>query len=306
MTRVVAVTGASGTIGRFVLPELQRHGWSVRALARPTTDRSGFAEPPMWISGTLLEPQSLRQLVHGAHAVVHLAYEHILGRFRGGEGNDLAGWLDANMQGTLNLLLAARDAGVKKFIFLSSRAVFSQTEAGRVLDETHPLSPNTHYGAYKMAVEAFLKSFASVEGMQTVSVRATGVYGIRSPLEKTKWFDIVSTTLRGEPIRTRRGGTEVHGSDVARTIVALLTQDAFATDVVHLSDLYVTHRQLVALVNELANRQVALPPPPQDPPTNMLVCRAIEPLGIELGGEPLLRQTIADLIVAIQRMGHQL
>ena len=59
-------------------------------------------------------------------------------------------------------------------IVLRCRAVFSRTEPGRMLDETHPISPNTHYGAYKVAVEALLRSFAAVEGMSTTAVRATG------------------------------------------------------------------------------------------------------------------------------------
>lgn len=295
---IVAVTGATGYIGRFLIQELTQHNVTIRALARPSTNRNGFDTPIEWINGSLSNPNDLANLVDGASAVVHLAYEHVPGRYRGGEGDDLAGWLNVNVNGTLQLLLAARAAKVKKFIFLSSRAVFSHTEAGRELDETHPISPNTHYGAYKAAVEAFLKSFASVEGMQTVSVRATGVYGLTYPLERTKWYDLVATVLRGDPITTRRGGTEVHGADVARTIWTLINQPKVTADIVHLSDLYITHRQLVELIQEMTGVNETLPLPPENPPNNLLACHAIESLGVELGGLPLLRQTLCELINA--------
>ncbi|MGB1252947.1 MAG: NAD-dependent epimerase/dehydratase family protein [Candidatus Promineifilaceae bacterium] len=297
---IVAVTGATGYIGRFVVAQLQQHHVQVRTLARPSTNQTGFAAPLTWINGTLSDVAALTQLVEGVDAVVHLAYEHIPGRYRGGEGDDLAGWLDANVQGTLQLLLAARAARVKKFIFLSSRAVFSSTEAGRELDETHPISPNTHYGAYKAAIEAFLRSFASVEGMQTVSVRATGVYGLTHPPERSKWYALVAAVLRGEQVTTRRGGTEVHGVDVARTIWALLSQSEITTDIVHLSDLYVTHRQLVELVQEISGIDGALPQPPAQPPSNMLVCRSIKTLGIELGGKQRLHNTLKELVTVVR------
>jgi nucleoside-diphosphate-sugar epimerase len=111
--------------------------------------------------------------------------------------------------------------------------VFSRTEAGRVLDEDHPTSPDTHYGAYKVAVEAFLKSFAQVSGMKTVLVRATGVYGLTYPLERSKWWNLIQSVLHDEPITSSGGGTEVHGADVARVIAALLERPSLDFDTTH-------------------------------------------------------------------------
>ena len=144
-----------------------REGAHVRALTRPTSDRSRFSPGLEWVLGDLTDAESRQSLVRDVDAVVHLAYGHIPGRYRGGEGDNLAEWLDTNLKGSIDLLIAARDAHVPQFIFLSSRAVFSRTEEGRILDETHPTSPDTHYGAYKVAVESMMKSFAAVEGMCT-------------------------------------------------------------------------------------------------------------------------------------------
>jgi nucleoside-diphosphate-sugar epimerase len=296
MNNLIAVTGATGYVGRFVVAELLRQGMTVRALARPESDRGGFAGSIEWINASLRSGEALARLVKDAGAVVHLAYEHVPGRYRGGEGEDLAGWLDANVSGSLRLLTAARDAGVQKFIFLSSRAVFSRTEPGRDLDESHPISPDTHYGAYKAAAESFLHSFARVEKMQTCSIRATGVYGVTWPVERSKWWGLVNAVVRGEPITSNGGGTEVYGGDVARVIWALLNQPEMNIDTVHLSDLYVSHREVVRLARDISSIPGDLPPEPSKPPENVMVSRNLSQLGITLSGLPAVEATVTELV----------
>lgn len=296
MNGLIAITGATGYVGRFVVAELLRQGMTVRALSRPGSDRGGFDGSIEWIDGSLRSDVALSRLVKDAEAVVHLAYEHVLGRYRGGEGDNLAGWLDANVNGSLRLLTAARDEGVEKFIFLSSRAVFSRTEPGRDLDESHPVSPDTHYGAYKAAVESFLHSFAHVENMQTCSIRATGIYGKTWPVERSKWWGLVNAVVRGESITSSGGGTEVYGGDVATVISTLLHQPMMSVDTVHLSDLYITHREVVRLAREISGISGDLPSEPSNPPTNMIVSRNLSQLGITLSGLPTVLATITELV----------
>jgi len=300
MNGSIAVTGATGYVGRFVVDELLRRGRAVHALARPGSDRDGFVAPIEWVEGDLRSPDSLSALVGGAEAAIHLAYEHVPGRYRGGEGADLSAWLDANLTGSLRLLMAARDAGVKRFIFLSSRAVFSRTEPGRLLDESHPTAPDSHYGAYKAAVEAFLSSFAASGGTTTAALRATGVYGVTRPVERSKWWDIVRTVVGGGEVTSTRGGTEVHGADAARAVYALLERPDLG-GVFHLSDLYVTHRDIVRLARRYAKRPGPLPAAPSAPVANPLACRRLRSLGLTLGGVPLLEATVAQLVQAAER-----
>lgn len=297
----IAVTGATGYAGRFVVAELLRQGVQVRALSRVTSNRAGFGDVVEWVTGDLRTSEALSRLVQGADAVIHLAYEHVPGRYRGGEGDDLGGWMAANVDGSLQLLRMAHDAQVGRFIFLSSRAVFSRTEPGRVLDESHPVSPDTHYGAAKVAVEAFLQSFAHAEGMQTCAIRATGIYGMTWPVQRSKWWDVVQAVLHDEPVTVTHGGTEVHGADVARVIWQVLAHPLETpADVIHMSDLYVTRRELVRLVREISGRPGPLPAEPAISPTNMLVCRRLQEMGMALGGRPLLQATVAEM-VAIAR-----
>lgn len=306
MSKIVAVTGATGYLGKFVVPLLFERGVHVRALARPTSDRSGFHPEIEWVLGDVVEQASTRKLVAKTDAVVHLAYTHTPGRYRGGEGTDLAAWMNANLGGTFDLLLAARNAGVPQFVFLSSRAVFSRTEPARVLDETHPTSPDTHYGAYKAAVESMLCSFAAVEGMRTSAIRATGVYGMIWPVERSKWWNLVRQVIAGEPIYSASGGTEVHGKDVANTIWACLENPEHAPDLIHLSDLYVTDRRVVELARNASNLPGPLPALPGSPMANALACPRLSELGIALGGEALLAQTVADLVNAVQNSAQTL
>jgi nucleoside-diphosphate-sugar epimerase len=298
---IVALTGATGYVGRFVVSELQHRGVQVRALARPESDRRGFAAPIDWIEGDLRSPDALRALVYGASAIVHMAYEHVPGRYRGGEGDDLDAWLAANVTGSLRLLTLAQQAGVSRLVFLSSRAVFSHTEPGRLLDESHPISPDTHYGAYKAAVESFLLSFRCRRDMQTFAVRPTGVYGVTWPMERSKWWDLVVRVMDGAADFPAGGGTEVYGGDVARVIWALLSQQHVKNSVFHLSDLFVTHRDVVRLARRFAQRPGPLPPTTPSPPANPLECRNLHALGIQLGGMSALETTIQNLVLAAQQ-----
>lgn len=297
---LVAVTGAGGYVGRFVAAELLARGDRVRAWARPGTDRGGFEGPVAWRPGDLAEPDGFEGFLAGADAVVHAAYRHVPGRYRGGEGDDLGAFLDVNLTGGLRLLEAARAAGVRRFVFLSSRAVYGRRAAGLRLDEDHPTAPASHYGAYKTAVEAFCGSFSG-DGFAACALRPTGVYGPTRPVERTKWFDLVADALDGRPPPPDRGGTEVHGADVARAVRLLLTAPDVAGRAFNCSDVYVTRRDVLAMVRERTGAALALPEPTREPPTGVMECRALRELGFAFGGRPLLERTVDGLIEAVRR-----
>lgn len=109
MTRILALTGASGFVGGHVLREAQLRGWRVRALARARAP-----EGVETVSGDLNDAGALAKLVVGSDCVLHVAGA-IAAR-------DRASFFAANAEGTANLVAAAERAGVRRFVHISSLA----------------------------------------------------------------------------------------------------------------------------------------------------------------------------------------
>ncbi len=292
----VAVTGATGYVGRFIVKRLLEAGESVRAWRRASSDLRGMPQGIEWIEGDLGLPESAEALIEGADMLVHAALDHVPGRYRGGEGDDLAAYLRTNVGGGLALLATARKAGVKRAVVLSSRAVFGASAIGPLFDDA-PVSPDTHYGAAKVALEAFVRSFGH-EGWPVAALRPTGVYGILEPAEKSKWFALVQRALKGEPIEPR-AGTEVHGDDVAESVLRLLTVDPanVAGRAFNCSDVVVSTRDIVGAVQKIAG--VAGPLPADAPaPSGEMRSDALHALGVRFGGSKRFEMTIAELVAA--------
>ena len=150
----IAVTGATGFIGRYIVRRLAELGHTCRCWYRPTSDRGGLEDVAgsiEWIEGELAGGEA-SELVRGCQAVVHAALHHPGGGFRGGEG-DLVPFVQKNVVGTIQLIEAARRAGVSRFVYISTCAVHEKILDDRPLDETHPLWPTSHYGAHKAAID---------------------------------------------------------------------------------------------------------------------------------------------------------
>lgn len=293
----VALTGATGYLGGFVLADLRARGCEVRAWVRsPRPDLRGVA----WLPGDLGDFASMRALVTGCEALVHLAYHHRPGRYRRGEGDDLERYLDLNLMGGLRLLEIARRAGVSRAVVLSSRAVYPHGVVDRRLGEDDPVRPDTHYGAYKAALEAFAMSFAGQSGWHIAALRPTGVYGLVDPPERSKWFALIRDALAGGDVTSVvRGGTEVHGADVADAIWRLLTYERAAGGIFNCSDLYVTTREVVSIARRIAGIQGPLPAQPEAPPASVMDTSRLEALGWRPGGRLLLERTLGEVVHAV-------
>jgi dihydroflavonol-4-reductase len=111
------VTGATGFVGAAVARALLREGWEVRALARKGSDRRNLQPIPVEvIEGDLADPGSLAQAVAGCEALFHVAADYRLGAF------DPRELYKTNVEGTRNILNAAREAGVRRIVYTSSVA----------------------------------------------------------------------------------------------------------------------------------------------------------------------------------------
>ena len=120
----VALTGATGFIGRYIAKDLASQGHSLRCWHRPSSDTSGFdgIKNIHWIEGGLGEPESAKALVEDCDAVVHAALYRPGSSFAGGEG-DVIEFVEKNVLGTLKLVEAARSAGAGRFVTFSTCAV---------------------------------------------------------------------------------------------------------------------------------------------------------------------------------------
>ena len=299
----VAVTGGTGYVGRYIVDALLAAGHDVRVLVRNKDGKLGLPKAVEVVSGGLDPDADFGNLIDGADALVHAAYQHVAGRYRGGEGDDLAGFMRVNVGGSLALLEAAQRAGVERCVVLSSRAVYGRRPPGTHLTEDMAIAPDTHYGAAKAALEAFAASFARQNGWCVCALRPTGVYGLTWPPGRSKWLGLVRSLLAGEEHVEARAGTEVHGADVARAVLLLLQAPAetVAGTAFNCSDLVVTTRDIAGLVAQQTGRDVPLPRAGDCDTLSIMTCEGLTALGMRFSGQALLEETIGELIALAQK-----
>jgi nucleoside-diphosphate-sugar epimerase len=250
-----------------------------------------------WVEGDLGEPGGADSLVDGCDAVVHAALYRPGTGFRGAEG-DLIEFVQKNVVGTLMLIEAARRSQVGRFVFISTCAVHEKILDDRPLDEAHPLWATSHYGAHKAAIEKFVHSYGLGDGYPICALRPTGVYGVTRPIQNSKWFDLVSAVVRGEKMQCSRGGKEVHAADVAKATGILLTADGITGEAFNCYDRYVSELDVATLAKELSGSTSKIVGEPMQP-KHEIVTDKIRALGMEFGGDELLKATVAELVESV-------
>lgn len=243
----VLLTGASGQVGRFILADLAAAGHEVATLGRRPVEG---AEHIPWELGA---PVALP----AAAALVHAAYDHLPGLYRGGEGDDPEGFWRRNVEGSRLLFEAALSRGVTRVVFLSSRAAYGDPPGGAALREGDPATAGaTLYGQAKLAVEQMLDALAD-QGLAPVALRATGVFGQAPGGPEHKWAGLFREYLAGRPIAPRVA-TEVHGADLAAA-VRLMLERPETERLYNVSDLILDRRDLLAELRALTGCPHPLP-----------------------------------------------
>lgn len=301
----IAVTGATGFIGRYLVRHLIGAGHRLRCWCRPSSNRGGFEDVAAsleWLEGGLGDRGAAESLVRGVDAVVHAALQWEGRSFRSSGHEDLEAFLQANLMGTLRLFQAARAAGVPRFVFISTCAVHEVILGDRPLDETHPLWPTSHYGAHKAALEKFVHSYGLGEGWPICALRPTGVYGLAHPPHESRWYDLIGQVLRGESISSPKGGKEVHAGDVAKAVGMLLKADerSIAGEAFNCYDRYIAEEEVARIAKQLSGSSSTIASLSRGP-KNQIVTTKLQGLGMAFGGEPLLRQTVQDIIAGHRR-----
>lgn len=165
---MILVSGASGFIGQRLVFRLLTDGHACRQLVRR---QEGGASA---IVAELADPDALAKACSGIACVFHCAgYAHA---FSSLSGDDSVRHWTVNFEGTRNLVEAAGQAGVKRFVFLSSVKVMA--EPGEICaDENFPGEPETPYGQSKLAAEKAVLAAGQRFGMHVVNLRLAMVYG---------------------------------------------------------------------------------------------------------------------------------
>ncbi|MBZ5528587.1 MAG: SDR family oxidoreductase [Acidobacteriia bacterium] len=173
-----AVTGGAGFIGSNTVDEIVRRGHSVVVL----DDLSGGKEENLaevrnkitFIKGSITDIEIVRKAFHEADYVLHLAARTSVPR----SVKDPIETSRVNIDGTLNVLVAARDARVKRVVFAASSSAYGETAELPKTEAMQP-SPISPYGVSKFVGELYAQVFGRCYGLENVSLRYFNVFGPR-------------------------------------------------------------------------------------------------------------------------------
>ena len=196
ISKPVLVTGASGFVGAAVAARLVQLGCpNTRAAVR-----RAYTQLPLGVEGcvvpTLAADTDWTSALAGIDSVVHAAARvHVM---RESATDPLDAFRRVNVQGTLNLARQAAQAGVRRFVFISSIKVNGEaTEPGRPFRADDEPAPQDAYGVSKLEAEVGLRALAETTGMEVVIIRPVLVYG---PGVRANFQALMSLVNKGVPL----------------------------------------------------------------------------------------------------------
>jgi UDP-glucose 4-epimerase len=228
MNPTALITGATGSIGPWLVRRLLEADWKIRILARQHVPPELSGSDVDCIRGDITDSTALRQATAGADVVFHLAAKlHI---------NNPSPELESeyrrvNVEGTAKLAEAARDAGARRLVFFSTIHIYGNSQPGEMLDENSPLQSTSYYAATKIDAER-----VALATLPTVVLRLAAVYG---PGMKGNYPRLLRALRRGRFAfigdgRNRR--TLVHVEDVCHAAILAANHEAAADHIYNVTD----------------------------------------------------------------------
>ena len=257
----VFVTGGTGFVGAHLVNALRAREDAVTCLVRrpALAERLGWGETVRLVRGDLNDADALRQGSAGADIVFHVA-----GKIA---ARDAVEFMATNRDGTANVLEAAAENGVGRFVLVSSLAAAGPTVPGHPIDESRPPAPVTDYGRSKLAAEVLVRAMR----LPWTIVRPPVVYG--------EWdrgtLKIFQLAKRGVVPVFGDGSQElsvIHAVDLAQALIAAATASAAA------GRLYFATHPVATTSRELVlacGRALGIPRPPRIVPVPPLVARGV-------------------------------
>ncbi|HEC22221.1 MAG TPA: SDR family oxidoreductase [Chloroflexi bacterium] len=217
------VTGGAGFIGSNLVETLLEQGHTVRVLDNFSTGKrenlSAFIERIDLIEGDLRNLDDVRRAVEDIEVVFHEGAVPSVPK----SIEDPLGANESGVNGTLNVLVAARDAGVRRVIFASSSSIYGDQDPDLPKVETMSPRPISPYAVSKLAAEKYCQVFYHVYGLETVSLRYFNVFGPRQ--DPTSMYAAViprfiTAMLRGDPPTIYGDGEQTRDFTYVGNVVA--------------------------------------------------------------------------------------
>ncbi len=202
----VLVTGGAGFIGSHLVEALVARGDAVVVYDNLAQGRAenltAIRDRVVARDASVVELETLEQTIREQHVekIAHLAA--IASR----DVLDPSLIISVNIQGTVNVLEAAKRCGVRRCVLLSSDEVYGEFQY-EPADEGHPLAPRQPYGISKLCGERFAEYYHEFHGVSAISIRTARVYGPRFQGERVP-KTLIQNALQGKPTRMATGGDD--------------------------------------------------------------------------------------------------
>ncbi len=215
------VTGGAGFIGSNIVEELLRRGERVRVIDNFITGKrenlEEFLDKIELIEADIRDKDALSKAVEGMDYILHQAALRSVPR----SVDDPSSTNETNITGTLNVLLAARDAGVKRVVYASSSSVYGD-DPRLPKKEDHKPSPISPYAVSKLTGEYYCTVFSKIFGLETVSLRYFNVYGPKQDPE-SKYAAVVpkfiQAGMKDEPLEIHGDGLQARDFTFIKNVV---------------------------------------------------------------------------------------
>ena len=294
----IAITGLTGFLGHYVAKKLFERDVHIQALIRDSSNilhLQDYQKKITFHKGDLTDKETLKKFVQGADVVIHMAYERQGATFHEAANRDIKRFVEANLLGSIELLDASKQAGIKQFIFISSCAVYGRIFPHIKLDELHPLLPDSNYGAHKASVEAFCHAYYLSKTFDTAIFRPVGIYGQNPHLAHSAWYNIVKDIKHGCNVEVSNGGKVVYVGDVVQAIVLAIGNKEAAGKIYNLVDFYVDNMSIARMAKEISASQSNISGTPKHP-VNIIDNTQSRSLGVRYTGNNGLKRYIQELI----------
>ncbi len=251
----VAITGITGMVGSHYIKKLfnQSAGGekpNVRALIREgsVVDHLEAFEDVDYVMGGLEDKESLAKLVDGMEVLVHLAHYP-------GPVQTTDELVKVNVNGSFDLLEAARKARVQQVVFMSACTVFGQVlptvDADHPLDESHPVMPGSLYGAIKSSIESFCHYHHRSRAFNVTILRPVTIYGVKPQIDKSEWFNTIDYLATNYNVDLKGGTKYVSVDSVTQALQKVVGNPDCSGKAYHLIDGHIHNLDLGQMIVDL-------------------------------------------------------